>query len=66
MFQYRVTLQLLSLTARMILLVLSASLTYQMISDGMSDILILTVRSILLIGTLGMIVSGKGYLFQKK
>ncbi|MCQ8785007.1 MULTISPECIES: hypothetical protein [Lactobacillales] len=65
-FQYRVTLQSLSPTARMILSVLSSLLIYQMISGGISDMLAFTIRCALLIGTLGIIVSGKGYLFQKK
>jgi len=65
-FQYRVTLQSLLPTARMILSVLSSLLIYQMISGGISDMLAFTIRCALLIGTLGIIVSGKGYLFQKK
>ncbi|HEO6695447.1 TPA: hypothetical protein VBA85_002067 [Streptococcus agalactiae] len=50
MFHDGVTLQSVSPTAQMILLVLSSLLVYQIFSDVFSDILAFTVRSVLLIG----------------
>lgn len=64
-FRYKVILKSLPLAHRISLLLVSILLGYQMFSDGTHDILMFSIRFTLLIGLLVMIVSGKGYIFEK-